>query len=72
MMKLNNFSLYKSLVLCKKARFCSIFFKICFLWSRYGDGTGTITFKSRNRNHNFLKVGTEIITFQKSDPNRKK
>ncbi len=38
-----------------------IFWKICFLWSRYGAGTGTGTVT-------FSKVGTGTINFQKLEP----
>ncbi len=58
-----NFFPVKQLNSKKSKNFQTFFRKICFLWSRYGagTGTGTVTFSK-------VGTGTGTITFQKLEP----
>jgi hypothetical protein len=58
-----NFFLVKQINSKKSKNFQTFFRKICFLWSRYGagTGTGTVTFSK-------VGTGTGTITFQKLEP----
>jgi hypothetical protein len=58
-----NFFLVKQLTKSKVKKNSKIFFLICFLWSRYGagTGTGTVTFSK-------VGTGTGTINFQKLEP----
>jgi hypothetical protein len=58
-----NFFLVKQLNSKKSKNFQTFFIKICFLWSRYGAGTGTVTFSKVGTG-----TGTGTITFQKFEP----
>jgi hypothetical protein len=61
-----NFFLVKQFNSKKSKNFQNFFFrKICFLWSRYGagTGTGTVTFSKVGTG-----TGTGTINFQKLEP----
>jgi hypothetical protein len=58
-MNLISFFLKKSLP-CKRQDFCSKIVENCFLWSRYGAGTGTVTCQNSEPD--------KTVSCQKSEP----